>query len=150
MEFAGIAETKTFCADKLGLELLNINAGEANTEYLFGKKGMRNYWNDLMATQKIEPLPAPFTHEAGYAWIAPLKHHAYTADTPEQPRRSQLMLYEDGVPLGFAHAPNAHIRNYGTGRYSHWNNTLIFSTTDNSDPNINGRRYSICVTMFST
>lgn len=146
MEFAGIAETKAFCADKLGLELINISTGEGNTEYLFRKKGVRNYWDDFMATQKIEPLPGPFTRERGYAWVAPLKQSADTADTNEQPKRSHLMLYEDGVLLGFRHALHVHIRDYGAGRYSHWNDTLIFSTTDNSDPNTNGRQYSICTT----
>jgi hypothetical protein len=29
------------------------------------------------------------------------------------------------------------------GRYSHWCDGLIFSTSDNSDPNTNKRRYGI-------
>jgi len=148
MEFAGIAETKSFCAEKLGLELLNIRAGEANTEYLFRKRGARNYWDDVMAAQAIEPLDGPFVHRGGHAWVTPLQRHADTSDTNDQPRRSRLMLYEDGVPLGFAHVPHAHIEAYGGSRYSHWGETLIFSASNNSDPNANGRRYSICATAL--
>lgn len=38
MEFAKIEDVKSFCSEKLTLELINILTGEANTEYLF-KKG---------------------------------------------------------------------------------------------------------------
>jgi hypothetical protein len=35
------------------------------------------------------------------------------------------------------------VRSHGKGRYSHWNEWLNFSTPDNSDPNLNGRRYAV-------
>ncbi len=143
MEFAGISETKLFCRDQLELELLNITAGEANTEYLFRAKGATNYWDGVIAKSKNEDLQAPFIHRGGYAWTANLEHYADVCDTSEHPRRSRIMLYEDGAPLGFAHALHAHIQSHGGSRYSHWENTLIFSTTDNSDPNKNGRQYSV-------
>ena len=38
MEFAKIDDVKSFCGERLGLELVNINTGEANSEYLY-KKG---------------------------------------------------------------------------------------------------------------
>jgi hypothetical protein len=38
MEFAGISDVKQFCGEKLGLELINITTGEANSEYLFKKR----------------------------------------------------------------------------------------------------------------
>lgn len=148
MAFAGTAETKAFCADRLGLELVNINAGEANTEYLFRKRGARNYWDEVMAAQTVEPLDGPFVHRGGHAWVARLARHSGTSDANEQPRRSRLMLYEDGAPLGLAHALHADIEAYGAGRYSHWNETVIFSASDNTDPNANGRRYAICVTAL--
>lgn len=148
MEFAGIAETKEFCSKKLGLELLNIRAGEANTEYLFRKKRVKNYWDDFALTQKMEHLAGPFVKRRGHAWVAQLQNHAETADTMEFSKRSRLMLYEEGVPLGFAHAAHGHIETYGNGRYSHWGNELIFSSTDNTDPNCNGRRYSVCASML--
>ena len=36
-EFARPEEIIFFCKDKLGLELINLKTGEANTEYLFKK-----------------------------------------------------------------------------------------------------------------
>ena len=65
-------------------------------------------------------------------------------DDTRHPRRSPLRLLEDGKPLGPAHALHQSISEEGGGRYSHWSdNTLIFSTSDNSDPNANGREYSV-------
>jgi hypothetical protein len=58
--------------------------------------------------------------------------------------RSALILYEDGKPLGPARAVHAQIREHGQGRYSHWTRaTLYFSTSDNSDPRVNGRKYRV-------
>lgn len=60
-----------------------------------------------------------------------------------------MMLCEDGLPLGFAHAPHAQIEAYGGSRYSHWGDRLVFSSTDHSNPNTNGRRYSIYLDVGS-
>jgi hypothetical protein len=35
MEFSSVQEVKDFARHQLNLELININTGEANTEYLF-------------------------------------------------------------------------------------------------------------------
>src|SRR5690348_14896622 len=55
--------------------------------------------------------------------------------------RSRLVLCEDGNLIGPAHSLHADIVKEGGGRYSHWGNSLIFSTSDNSNPNRNGRVY---------
>jgi lysophospholipase L1-like esterase len=52
-------------------------------------------------------------------------------------------MYEDGHPLGAAHALHDTIRRDGKGRYSHWGERLYFSSSDNSDPNLNGRQYTV-------
>lgn len=60
---------------------------------------------------------------------------------------SQLLLFEDGRPLGPAHSLHAAIREQGGGRYSHWTREgLYFSTSDNSDPRTNGRTYEVAST----
>lgn len=56
---------------------------------------------------------------------------------------SPLVLLEDGQPLGPAHAGHDDIRTLGAGRYSHWGDKLYFSSSDGSDPNHNGRVYSL-------
>jgi hypothetical protein len=64
-------------------------------------------------------------------------------DLPAQPSTSKLLLCEDGVAIGPARSGHAEIAKEGRGRYSHWGSGIMFSTSDNSDPNRNGRIYSI-------
>lgn len=78
------------------------------------------------------------------AYIFYMRPPYSTADTAGNPERSKLQLYEDGVPLGPAHAGHDTINELGLGRYSHWYNgtqLIVFSSSDNSDPNTNGRVY---------
>jgi pectate lyase len=58
---------------------------------------------------------------------------------------SPLELLEDDRPLGPAHTVHDTIREDGRGGYSHWRGGLYFSTSDNSNPETNGRRYAIRV-----
>ncbi len=92
-----------------------------------------------------EPLPldAPFARGTGYCWTASLPQLAHWADDMADPYRSALALLEDGRALPSAHAVHEDISRQGRGRFSHWKTTLYFSTSDNSDPNRNGRRYQV-------
>ena len=65
------------------------------------------------------------------------------SDSPEHPRRSTLRLFEDQTELGPAHSSATDIIEHGKGRFVHWTDTIQFSTSDNSDPNTNGRVYRI-------
>ena len=91
----------------------------------------------------IEELAPPFEHEIGFCWTRALPGFSDRSDTEEKSDRSDLILLEDGVPLGPLHSSHAAIRTQGGGRSSHWNTHLYFSTSDNSDPNENGRRYTL-------
>ena len=62
-------------------------------------------------------------------------------DSVGAPNVSRLRLYEDGRELGPSHSLHKSVSGSGAGRYSHWGNRLIFSSSDNSDPRANGRRY---------
>lgn len=134
MEFAGNRETRIFCQDQLDLELIHTRAGEGNTEYLFRRTGARNYWDEMARQVPLVPLAGPFRHIDGNAWAAALPEPCI-----ESPRR--LMLYEDGNPIGWPQADKQQTILWGKGRYRIGGGTLIFSSTDNSDPNTNGRRY---------
>jgi len=100
------------------------------------------------------PLQGPFGREQNAAWhyglsadplLAPLEG---LSDDSAHEQRSTLTLFEDGVALGPAHSPHFDIRRHGGGRYSHWEgNWLLFSTSDNTDPNKNGREYSVAWTI---
>jgi hypothetical protein len=65
------------------------------------------------------------------------------SDNSESPRRSSAVLCEDGQAIGHGHSAHAEIAQKGSGNYSHWSGTLYFSSSDNSDPNTNGRRYKL-------
>jgi SAM-dependent methyltransferase len=144
MEFAGFGETRDFCQRELGLDLVNSSTGEANTEYLFCRRSRNPHWARIDGMRRQQPLDPPFAKLDGFAYVSALPGLAAIADGNEAPRRSQLMLYEDGRPLGLGHSLHAHIVKYGGGRFSHWGDNLYFSAADNSDPNGNGRLYTIC------
>lgn len=78
-------------------------------------------------------------HEDGACYVAPLPAHLLS----DLESFSSLEVLEDGRPLGPAHASHAEIRAAGGGRFSHWGAELYFSTSDDSDPRSNGRRYEV-------
>ena len=61
--------------------------------------------------------------------------------TLRQPDPIALALFEDEILLGPPHTAHDLIREEGGGAYSHWGDTLYFSTTDATDPRVNGRPY---------
>lgn len=93
-------------------------------------------------------LNAPILRAAGHCWEVDLSNAAIAnklatiADDVGHWERSPLRLFENDKPLGFAHALHYRIRRDGAGRYSHWQDRLLFSTSDNSNPNSNGRNYA--------
>ncbi len=119
------------------------------------KKPRRGRPLDAKAAKKAlrEPvvLPGPFEPIGGRGFTAKLHwppHHlnlGSLADTDDEPGRSPLIILEDGRPLGFAHGLIADIRDAGEGRFLHSEEGLYFSTSDNSDPNLNGRTYAVGV-----
>ncbi|OYZ94497.1 MAG: hypothetical protein B7Y08_11515 [Rhodospirillales bacterium 24-66-33] len=98
---------------------------------------------DTPATGSTCTLEPPFRREGIAGWVVrlPAELHGLT-DTNEQPYRSRLRLYEDGLAVGPAHSSHDVIRRVGRGAYSFWANSLYFSTSDNSDPNSGNRCYT--------
>jgi pectate lyase len=66
-------------------------------------------------------------------------------DSNTQPTVSTMKIFENGKEIGPAHATHADIRSLGKGRFSHWGSTLRFSSSDNSNPKTNGRKYTYTV-----
>ena len=102
----------------------------------------------LFLTPSVRVLiaPADMRPELGKAYIARLPSDALRifvsdSDGPYGHGRSRLRLWENAIPLGPAHAPHATIREHGGGAYSHWSGNLYFSSSDGSDPRLNGRSY---------
>jgi hypothetical protein len=95
---------------------------------------------------EFDVLPETIAHQEGAAFQAPVAGQVSwpwqgAPDTMSNGRRSRLILFEDGRPLGPPHQLHVEIRGLGNGRYSHWNGVILFSASDNSDPRTNGRHY---------
>ena len=56
---------------------------------------------------------------------------------------SPATVYENGVPLSSPNALHQAIKDDGNGGYSVWNGSLYFSSSDNTDPRTNGRKYEL-------
>jgi hypothetical protein len=80
-----------------------------------------------------------FRPEQGRCWLGDVPDFLLS----DKEAASRLRLLEDGKPLGPAHAGHDDVRNLGSGRFSHWGTTVYFSTSDDSDPRSNGRRYTV-------
>jgi hypothetical protein len=108
----------------------------------------------LMATRQV-PGPGPWLrsltrrrYRAELAGITPEEGRCLVAPVPEwltsdAAGLSSLVLAEDGRALPHPHAAHADIRRLGVGRYSHWGAQVYFSSSDDSDPRTNGRRYTV-------
>lgn len=88
-------------------------------------------------------LPSLFWRGHGNLWRALLPGTAGWSDI-ERIRPSSLQLLEDGRLLGPGNCiVHRRIEGEGGGAYVHWGEELMFSTSDGSDPNTNGRRYTV-------
>lgn len=84
-------------------------------------------------------LPGPFAQDDRSCFSISVPEE-WTSDADG---RSTVRLLEDGQYLGPASVTHDDIRTLGRGRYSHWGSKVYFSSSDSSDPNSNGRVYSI-------
>jgi hypothetical protein len=78
---------------------------------------------------------------SGFAYFATVPTLEGRADNDATPTRSAFLVCENGHRLGPPHTVHGDIIAKGKGRFSHWLFGFIFSASDNSDPNTNGRRY---------
>jgi hypothetical protein len=89
--------------------------------------------------------PGAIQSDMGHAYWAKLHIPTYfvwmAATDIKPPNASQLRLLEDGHAMPLPHALHQDIRDLGAGRFSHWGDMILLSTSDNSDPRRNGRTY---------
>jgi len=108
------------------------------------KSGTTNHLGNTEIT-----LAKPYHSDGGHCYTANLETgqwaHELTrlGDNNENQRQSPAILLEDGRPIGPAHASHSDVRNRGRGSFSHWSSALYFSASDNTDPNENGRTYTL-------
>lgn len=83
-----------------------------------------------------------FDRIEGVAYRNRPEHLKRFEDDVSADQRSPVILYEDDKPLGPARSVHHDVEYIGRGRYSHWKELgLLMSTSDNTDPNKNGRLY---------
>ena len=124
------------------LELSRAQNRRGGPEYYENEAQRRQVQLRLGTTIK---LSGPFSPNGGFGWSVMLPDSVPDGDTNEHPERSPLVLLEDDRPIGPPHTHHVLIRKYGGGRYSHWQRALFFSTPDDTNPNLNKRRYALAI-----
>jgi hypothetical protein len=99
---------------------------------------------DLRSGTIIDYIPLKqFEHKGGLAWFTPLPQLSHLADSVHRPHHSLVAVMEDSRMIGPSHALHHLIRREGKGAFSHWLSGIYLSTSDGSDPNLNGRCYCV-------
>ena len=96
----------------------------------------------LIVTSRL--TPSTITPYGGKAVSEMLEVPPFFQALPDgegNPTASRLRLLENSKRLGPAHTLGVEISAEGNGRYSHWGNYVVFSSSDNSNPMTNGRSY---------
>ena len=145
IEFASYAEVDAW-GRRHGLEIVSALVGEGCTEYILADPAKNAKWGAEEARRRssLETLVGPFTKGPGLSWVAKLPALKGRGDDALQPRGSTLMLYDRGRPIGLPHFMHAHVARFGGGRFSHWDDHVLFSTPDGSDPNADPSRWRFC------
>jgi hypothetical protein len=87
-------------------------------------------------------LVGPFPANGGHSFVSEVAALEAMSDDSANPLQSPIRLCEGKRQLGTGHIPHADIVNSGKGRFSHWGRYIIFTASDNSNPNTNGRKYT--------
>src|SRR5262245_14288735 len=90
-------------------------------------------------------LSPPYLHMGGYAYKSSIPELSHLSDTTEKGTYSRAIICEGDHQIGPAHTQWVEITQRGFGRFSHYNDAVVFSSSDNTDPNSNGRQYKIVI-----
>ena len=151
MEFVHEQELcRQICADGV-FSLLRMDTGLGNTSFLFRKNeengtersAAGDFWTPILQSRTYTTLAPSFEPATGHAYACPLTIPAGIAPW-------RLRLRENDQWLAFANAPREAVSAFGAGRYILLDNTLYFSSSDNTDPNTNGRTYTWFIDVNQT
>jgi hypothetical protein len=117
----------------LAASLLSIGAA---TMITLQYNGSYLAWEHVM----VESGKAKPSGHGPYAYSV---HMGIDRESQNEIHQSLSQLYEDGKALTPGNARHAEIGKWGMGRFSFWKGTLYFSSSDNSDPRVNRRRYEL-------
>jgi hypothetical protein len=101
-----------------------------------------DYVAPLCPSGEITEFKAPFEKiGTGFAYATSAPSLESFSDTNAAPTQSKFLVCENNYLMGPPHTLHTEIAAKGKGRFSHYSKSFIFSASDNSDPNTNGRRY---------
>lgn len=106
----------------------------------------------LRRTIPVEPELIQPGSGLAYSFKAPSSWGPFLvrSDTVEAPDRSFLMVLLDGRPIGRPHVLHEEIVRLGGGAFSHWQDYVLFSMPDGSDPRASGSRLSVRYALQAT
>jgi hypothetical protein len=93
---------------------------------------------------EVIALARTFSKFGKFGFVSSMPQLSGFADTVAL-YRSPAIVYENDRPLGPAHSLHGQIAALGGGRFSHWEGVIAFSSSDNTNPNSNGRKYWVAV-----
>jgi hypothetical protein len=94
------------------------------------------------ASTDVIALRRPFVARGGFSWSTGIPD--FLCNDSGIKNRVAFRLFEEGEPVtGYSNANHEDIAALGGGRHAFWTDLFCFSTTDNSDPNRNGRKYTL-------
>jgi hypothetical protein len=96
------------------------------------------------STAQLTLQPSLIRHDAGFCYVFHFRTRIGRFYT-RLPVFARSAIVESGVSLPQRNAMHSDVRSHGGGRYSLWRDGVFFSATDNSDPRINGRTYTLLV-----
>lgn len=80
-------------------------------------------------------------HLSGNCYFINLPKYQNISDNTIYPLRCPIRIFENGKELPYCHSTHSDISDIGNGRYSLWEGGLFFSSSDNSNPINNHKRY---------
>jgi hypothetical protein len=93
-------------------------------------------------------LAPPFSVKLGdYGYKVSIPQLMQPGDTEANMQRSRTVMCEGDLRIGPGHTPYTEIGTKGFGRFIHYQNEIAFSSSDNTDPNSNGRQYKIVIPL---
>ncbi len=112
-------------------------------------RGSHDWWRKGLfqsrmtgATADAVRLQRPFKSRGGRSWSGAIPEFLRN-DTATKDRVA-FRFFEDGARVtACSNASHDEIAALGGGRHTFWRDSFCFSTTDNSDPNTNGRTYEL-------
>lgn len=101
-------------------------------------------------TKQVELVPHLIQAIDGFAYLYPLGRItskwsilSVSNDTSASPKASRVRLFQGFSELGPAHALHAEVATDGKGKFSHWDDQLVFSSSDGTDPRTNNYKYYV-------